>query len=153
MLSWISNLLAHWYNSPHVEMSLHFDTSWFWANQFSIYLWMLLSGETANTNFIVFGLTLPWLKPTIYFTQGEHAYHFTTDLDWLTVWVIKQKFKVYFFLTQKQMSPHLPSPPILFFFFKYFKSKRTLTPLYMVRSNCNKRYVNLRMVISENAKF
>jgi hypothetical protein len=32
-----------------------------------------LSGEAANTNFIVFGLTRPGFEPTIYRTRGEHA--------------------------------------------------------------------------------
>jgi hypothetical protein len=39
----------------------------------------MLSGEATNTNFIVFGLTRPELKPMIYHTQGEHANHYTTD--------------------------------------------------------------------------
>jgi hypothetical protein len=39
----------------------------------------MLSGEATNTNFIVFGLTRPGLKPTIYRTRGEHANHYLTD--------------------------------------------------------------------------
>jgi hypothetical protein len=39
----------------------------------------VLSGETANSNFIVFGLTQPRLEPTIYHTSGEHANHYATD--------------------------------------------------------------------------
>ena len=39
----------------------------------------MLSEETTNTNFIVFGLTRLWLEPTIYRTLGEHANHTTTD--------------------------------------------------------------------------
>ena len=47
----------------------HSDTlSWFWANQ------------SANTNFIVFGLTHPGFEPTIYRTRGEHANHYTTNV-------------------------------------------------------------------------
>jgi hypothetical protein len=38
---------------------------------------MLLSGEAANTSFIVFGVTRPAIKPTIY---REYANHYTTDL-------------------------------------------------------------------------
>jgi hypothetical protein len=39
----------------------------------------MLSGETTNTNFIVFGLTQPGLEPTIYCTQGEHANQYATN--------------------------------------------------------------------------
>jgi hypothetical protein len=33
----------------------------------------VLSGEAANTNFIVFGLTRTRLEPTIYRTRGKHT--------------------------------------------------------------------------------
>jgi hypothetical protein len=39
----------------------------------------VLSGEATNTNFIVFGLTRPRIEPTIYWTRGEDANHYTTD--------------------------------------------------------------------------
>ena len=39
----------------------------------------MLSGEAANTNLIVFGLTRPGLEPTIYRTRSEHAIHYATD--------------------------------------------------------------------------
>ena len=39
----------------------------------------MFSGEAANANFIIFGLTRPGFEPTIYRTRGEHANHFTTD--------------------------------------------------------------------------
>jgi hypothetical protein len=39
----------------------------------------MLSGEAINTDFVIFGLTQPWLEPKIYHTCGEHANHFTTD--------------------------------------------------------------------------
>jgi hypothetical protein len=39
----------------------------------------MLSGETANTNFIVFNLIWPGLEPTIYCTEGEYANNYTTD--------------------------------------------------------------------------
>ena len=29
------------------------------------------------THFIIFGLTRPWLEPTIYHVRGEHAIHYT----------------------------------------------------------------------------
>jgi hypothetical protein len=39
----------------------------------------MLSEESANINFIVFGLTWPGFEPMIYLTEGEHAYLYTTD--------------------------------------------------------------------------
>jgi hypothetical protein len=44
----------------------------------------MFSGEAINTNFIVFGLTRPGIKPTIYCTQGEHANHYTTYAEALS---------------------------------------------------------------------
>jgi len=44
----------------------------------------MLSGEAANTNFTVFGLTRPWLKTMIYHTQSEKADHYTHDACMLT---------------------------------------------------------------------
>ena len=41
----------------------------------------MLSGEAANTNITVIGLTQSGLKPTIYRTHGEQANHYTTDTD------------------------------------------------------------------------
>ena len=38
-----------------------------------------LSDEATNTNVIVFGLTKPGLKQTIYRTRGEHGNHYATD--------------------------------------------------------------------------
>jgi hypothetical protein len=81
-LSWICIVLAHWNNSPRLDMSLHWDTlSWFRPNH---YLFLLLndavlSGEATNTNLIVFGLTQPGLEPTIYRIRGEHTNHYRTD--------------------------------------------------------------------------
>ena len=38
-LSWIFIVLAHWCNSPRVDMSLHSDKLfWFWANQSLLFL-------------------------------------------------------------------------------------------------------------------
>ena len=48
----------------------------FWA---ILHVFCVFSGEVPNTNFIVFGLQLPGLEPTIYHTQGEHANHYATD--------------------------------------------------------------------------
>jgi hypothetical protein len=41
----------------------------------------MLSREATNTNFIVFGLILLGLEPTIYRTGGKHDNHYTTDLS------------------------------------------------------------------------
>jgi hypothetical protein len=39
----------------------------------------MLSREATNTYFKVFDFTRLGLKPTIYLTRDEHAYHYTTD--------------------------------------------------------------------------
>jgi hypothetical protein len=39
----------------------------------------VLGEEATNTNFIVFGLSRLRLKPTIYFTRGEHANRYIID--------------------------------------------------------------------------
>ena len=62
-LNWILIVPAHWNNSSHVDMSLHFDT--FWANQ-SLFLPLTvenLAEKEANTNFICFCLTWPEPNP------------------------------------------------------------------------------------------
>jgi hypothetical protein len=38
----------------------------------------MLGKEVTNANFIIFGLTGPRFKPTIYNTQGMHANHYAT---------------------------------------------------------------------------
>ena len=45
------------------------------------YDYSMSGGEATNmyTNLIVFGLTQPGLKPTIYRTWGEQPNHYTTD--------------------------------------------------------------------------
>ena len=45
----------------------------------------MLSGETTNTNVIVFGLIRPGLDPTIYSTRGEHANHYITAIQLSTM--------------------------------------------------------------------
>ena len=40
----------------------------------------VLSGEAANTNFNVFGLTRSLIGPTTFRTRGEHANHYTTEV-------------------------------------------------------------------------
>ena len=44
------------------------------------------SGEAANTNFIVFGLTRTRREPTRFHTRGEHATHYTTDVVCYGMW-------------------------------------------------------------------
>jgi len=39
----------------------------------------MLSVESTNTNFIVFGLSRLALEPTIYHTRGKHDGHYTND--------------------------------------------------------------------------
>ena len=74
-LNMIFILLAHWNNSPRVDMSFHtYTLFWFRANQSLLFL---LNAAT-NTKFIVVGLTQPELEPRIYRTRGEHANHYTT---------------------------------------------------------------------------
>jgi hypothetical protein len=63
-------------------MSLHWDTLfWFRANQS---LLLLLNAaclaEKQYIPILVFGLTWPGLKPTIYCTRGEHANYYATDV-------------------------------------------------------------------------
>jgi hypothetical protein len=43
-------------------------------------LYCLISGQEANTNFVVFGLTRPRLEPMIYRKRGEHVNHYSTDV-------------------------------------------------------------------------
>ena len=62
----------------HVSV-LDLDT---WTLHFLDYIacvFCVFSGEVTNTNFIVFGLQLSGLEPTIYHTWGEHANHYATD--------------------------------------------------------------------------
>ena len=79
-LSWIFIVIAHWNNSPRIDMSNISDIlSWFRANQSLLFLLNAACLEARNTNFIVFGLTWSGLEPTIYLTRGEHANHYITD--------------------------------------------------------------------------
>jgi hypothetical protein len=52
----------------------------------------MLSGEATNINFIVFGLTRPGLKPTIYHTRGKHADHYVTDA-FFTIYMVVGHFQ------------------------------------------------------------
>ena len=73
-------MLAHWNNSPQIDMLLHSGTLfWFRANQSLLLLLNAACLAEKNTNFIVFGLTRPGFESTIYHTPGQHANHYTTD--------------------------------------------------------------------------
>jgi hypothetical protein len=59
---------------------LLFNDKWaiFQSSLCSLFLISLcFTGEASYTNSIVFGLTQPWLEPTIYNIKGEHASHYT----------------------------------------------------------------------------
>ena len=61
-LSWIFTVLAHWNNSLWVHMLTHsFTLSWFQTSRSLLLLFnaVCLAMETANTNFLVFGVTWP----------------------------------------------------------------------------------------------
>ena len=65
-------VLGHWNNSPLilvlVDMSLYSEHI------------ILILNKSANTNFIVFGLTWTGLKPMMYYSWGKYATHYTTDV-------------------------------------------------------------------------
>ena len=73
MLSWIFIVLAHWNNSPRIDMSPHSVTlSCMIPDQpvFSLSPYCcVLSREATNTNYIVFSLTRSGIEPTIYHTR------------------------------------------------------------------------------------
>jgi hypothetical protein len=61
------------------DMALHSDTLfWFRANQ--LFLLNAACGEATNTNFIVFGLTQPGRKPTIYHTRFFSTWDMTEQI-------------------------------------------------------------------------
>ena len=77
-------MLAHWNNSPLVDMSLHSDTpSWFRANigtSFLFYLTAACLTEKLQIPILVFDWTRSELEPTIYRTRGYHGNQYTTDV-------------------------------------------------------------------------
>ena len=74
-------VVAHWNNSPRIDMSPHSDIlSWFQANQSFLFLLNAMClAEKKQIRISVFGFTLSGPKPTIYRTRGEHANHYITD--------------------------------------------------------------------------
>ena len=81
---WIFIVLAHWDNSPQVDMPApplwHINLIQSQPVFALTPYYYMLSGEAAKTNFIVFGLTRPGLKSTIYHIRGKHANHYITDV-------------------------------------------------------------------------
>jgi hypothetical protein len=53
----------------------------------------MLSGKATYTNFIVFGLIRPWLKPTIYYTPGEHTNHYIMGVVFMVIGIKTTKKK------------------------------------------------------------
>ena len=75
-------VLGHWNNSPRIDMSLHSETLFWFRDSQSLLLLLdavRLAVKQHILNFIVFGLTRPWLESTTYRTRGDHANHYTTD--------------------------------------------------------------------------
>ena len=73
-------VLAHWNNSPRIDMSLHLDTlSRFQANQCFLVLNDVCLAEKQQIPIcLVFGLTQSGIELMIYNTRGEHANNYTT---------------------------------------------------------------------------
>jgi hypothetical protein len=58
----------------------------------------MLSGEAANIDFVIFGLTWPWLEPTIYRTQGEHTDNLTVYMSITsTIFCVYSSFNYWYF--------------------------------------------------------
>ena len=101
-LIWFVVALAHWNNSPCINMSHHSDTlSWFLANQSLLFI-LNDACLATNTNFTVFVLTQPEFETTIYHTRGEHTNHYTTDA---VARNIKPKFNKISSCTKENVKP------------------------------------------------
>ena len=76
-------MLAHWNNSPHVDMwmSVNYDTLfWLQANQSFSYFLIPRAYRRCN-KYLFYSLCDPTsLEPTIYPTRGNHANNYTTDM-------------------------------------------------------------------------
>ena len=87
-LSWIFIVLAHWNNSPQIDMSPHSDTlSRFRANQSLFFLLTAayLAKKQQNTNFIVFGFTRSGLE-THDLLHSRRLYFFNILLGTIAWW-------------------------------------------------------------------
>ena len=74
MLCWIFIVLAHWNNSAQVPLCFTWTHDPYFEPT-SLWSYCMLSGEAANTNFMVFGRDLH--------ARGEHANQYTTDTVYL----------------------------------------------------------------------
>jgi hypothetical protein len=75
--SWICIVLAHWNNSPRLDMSLHSDTLFRVRTNQSL-LFLLNAAWLAQKQQIQILKSLVRLEPTIYHTRGEHT-NYATD--------------------------------------------------------------------------
>jgi hypothetical protein len=64
----------------------------------------MFSGEATNTNFIAFGLTRQGHEPTIYRTRVEHANHYTTYANLIT---LSLYFKIFMKFKTLQSNPYM----------------------------------------------
>ena len=73
-------MLAHWNNSPQVDILLYSDTLfWFWVNQSLLLLFSAACLVEKQQ------ISICSLEPTIYHTQDKHANHYTTDTAWFSL--------------------------------------------------------------------
>ena len=75
-------MLAHWNNSPLVDMSLLSETLFWFRAKMSLFLFLnaVCLAEKQQIPILVFGLIWPGLEPTIYHIRGEHGNCCTTDV-------------------------------------------------------------------------
>ena len=64
----------HWNNSPKVQCRHVAPLRYILTSLFYYSLMLLLSRKATNTNYIVVGLTWPWIEPKICHTESRLAY-------------------------------------------------------------------------------
>jgi hypothetical protein len=94
VVSRIFIVLAHWNNSPWIDMSPHSNT----IIPIPTSLCCVFSGEATNTIFIVIGLTRLGFEPTTYHTWGKHANHYTRPPMTLKTQNKLANFYIYFMI-------------------------------------------------------
>ena len=113
MLSWIFIVLAHWSNSPPIDMSPHSDTlSWFWANQSLLFL--LNATCLAGKQQIPILYSLVWpdqcLNPYLPHSRWARWPLGITPLMWYLRHISIVNRLTYSFLLILVNNPHLPQP-------------------------------------------